>query len=178
MTNEDFLDRLRVEKELYDLLCRMFRLVDSRRYDLVGPQCFTANAIIEYEAVPGSNDTLRFDGRDALTAYLLGTTQHQIEMHAHVIGQVSFNWSGDNPELSAYVTAHHWFAANKLQGRLRAADWTALGLVVDSYETEDGVWRIARRHVSNVAGLVVAGLPPPGSEAIAQVDAKQIVSGE
>ena len=153
--------RLAAERAMQETVFRMFRLVDARRYDEVGPTCFTPQATIAYQLTPGAEaPDLILRGRDALTDYLNGVTRHQIQQHAHVIGQIWFDWSGSKPTLSAHVFALHWFSAEAAKGPSRPADWIALGIVVDRFERFDGRWLIADRHVSNAAGPVVAGAPP------------------
>lgn len=160
--NQDLLRRLIAERAMYDSFCRMFRLVDGRDYERVGPECFVEDALIEYDLTPDKrpDSVMRFEGRDALTRYLIDVTQHQMQHHAHVIGQVVYDWNGPRPILSANVFALHWFRAAAARGDTRPADWIALGTVTDQFEERDGRWLIARRMVRSAGGSVVTGSLP------------------
>lgn len=161
-SNDDILRQMIAERAMHDSFCRMFRLVDGRDYERVGPECFVEEALIEYDLTPDKrpDSVMRFEGRDALTRYLIEVTQHQMQHHAHVIGQVVYDWSGPRPALSAHVLALHWFRAAAAKGDGRPADWIALGTVTDHFEERDGRWLIARRLVRPAGGPVVAGSLP------------------
>jgi hypothetical protein len=149
---------LAAEREITRTFHRFFRLTDLGEFEQLGELCFTADALIEYDVVPGP--TQRFHGRDEFVSFMTrGEARHEPRV-AHVAGQVMIDWADGVARLEAYATVWHWMATRTPLGRDRPADWTVVGLVRDRFAQVDGRWLIARRHVAPVAGLVAAGSAP------------------
>ncbi|MFF2083844.1 nuclear transport factor 2 family protein [Nocardia sp. NPDC058176] len=155
---EERVARLEAEGEINRTFFRFFELVDSRRYELIAPECLAPDAQIEYH-VPAPH---RFDGRDAFTRYMIDKVAPRSQRVAHVLGHTVVEWHGDRARLKARATVWHWYQRHAELGDLRPADWTTVGHVEDDFALVDGRWLIARRVVTPVAGLVAAGSPPPG----------------
>ena len=156
--DDDLLATIKAEREIHRTFYTFFRLVDTGRYRRL-VECFTKDALIEYDVLPGP--TQRFHGRDDFAAFMsAGRAGRHEPTVAHVVGQTLIEWTDGRPHLQAYVTVWHWSATRTADGRHRPADWTVVGLVEDDFEQEDGRWLISRRHVEPVAGLVAAGRGP------------------
>ena len=156
--DDDLLATIKAEREIHRTFYTFFRLVDTGRYRRL-VECFTKDALIEYDVLPGP--TQRFHGRDDFAAFMsAGRAGRHEPTVAHVVGQTLIEWTDGRPHLQAYVTVWHWSATRTADGRHRPADWTVVGLVEDDFEQEDGRWLISRRHVEPVAGLVAAGREP------------------
>jgi hypothetical protein len=145
---------IEAERAIY----RTFYRIDTNQYERVGKECFTPDALIEYDVMPGP--TQRFRGRDEFTAFMSAGPRTRERKVAHVIGQSVIEWYEGRPHLEAYATVWHWAASRTTSGQHRPADWTVVGLVEDDFEQVDGEWLISRRYVSPVAGLVATGRAP------------------
>ena len=153
----DLLATIEAERAVYKTFYRFFRLADRNEHERIG-SCFTKNALIEYDIMPGP--TQRFRGRDQFTAFMTLGPRSTERTVAHVIGQTTIDWVDGRPHLEAYATVWHWAATRTPQGGHRPADWTVVGLVQDEFELEGGEWLISRRYVAPVAGLVATGRAP------------------
>lgn len=159
MTDTDaLLAQLLAEREITRTFHRFFRLADLNDFTTLGEACFTRDALIEYEIMPGP--TQRFHGREEFVRFMTADPRSDGPRVAHVIGQVTIDWIDDKPHLEAYATVYHWAATRTALGHHRPADWTAIGLVHDQFAQQDGRWLISRRHVEPVAGLVAIGIAP------------------
>jgi len=154
----DLLAKIAAEREIHKTFHRFFRLTDLGEFEQVGVVCFTRDALIEYDVMPGP--TQRFHGRDEFVAFMTAGARQREPRVAHVVGQTTIDWIDGVPHLEAYVTVWHWVATRTSDGRHRPADWTVVGLVQDRFAREDGRWLISRRYVAPVAGLVAAGRAP------------------
>jgi hypothetical protein len=149
---------LAAEREITRTFHRFFRLTDLGEFERLGALCFTKDALIEYDVLPGP--TQRFHGRDEFVSFMTrGGSRHEPRV-AHVSGQVLIDWVDGVAHLEAYATVWHWMATRTPRGQHRPADWTVVGLVRDRFAREDGRWLIDHRHVAPVAGLVAAGTAP------------------
>ncbi|SNQ48176.1 conserved hypothetical protein [Frankia canadensis] len=154
--------RLESERDILRTFTRFFRLLDTRQYEQVAEQCLTPDAELEVR-LPTAH---RLHGPGEVTRHLRTQLDARSEMTAHVPGLAVVDWNGhDQPFLTAYTTAWHWFTARAHLGDLRPADWTVVLLVEDAYRRHEGRWLIARRRVTPAAGLVAAGSPPPADPA-------------
>ncbi|XVQ06329.1 nuclear transport factor 2 family protein [Spirillospora sp. CA-255316] len=149
---------LMAEREIYRTFYRFFRMTDLGRFADIGTACFTRDALIEYDVMPGP--TQRFHGRDEFVAFMSAGGPRREPRVAHVVGQTTIDWISGVPHVEAYATVYHWAATRTPLGEHRPADWTVVGLVQDTFAQEDGRWLISRRHVEPVAGLVAVGTAP------------------
>ncbi|GAA1279040.1 hypothetical protein GCM10009609_48080 [Pseudonocardia aurantiaca] len=154
----DLLATIAAEREINKTFYRFFRLTDLNEFEEVGVTCFTRDALIEYDVMPGPRQ--RFHGRDEFVAFMTAGGPRREPRVAHVVGQSTIDWVDGVPHLEAYVTVWHWAATRTPSGLHRPADWTVVGLVQDQFAKEDGRWLISRRYVAPVAGLVAAGRAP------------------
>lgn len=160
----DHLDRLEAERAILRTHFRFFQLTDVSEFELLGPQCFTRDARIEYRIMPGPPQ--RFAGRAEFVAFMLAAGRHHRRSGptvAHTHAPPDIDWSGGQPRLTGSATVWHWAATRTSVGQPRPADWTIVGLVEDVYRQEEGRWLIADRLITPAAGLVaLGGAPGPG----------------
>ncbi|WP_462186710.1 MULTISPECIES: nuclear transport factor 2 family protein [unclassified Frankia] len=163
----DRLGRLEAERAILGTHFRFFRLTDLSEFELLGRQCFTRDARIEYRIMPGPPQ--RFASRDEFVGFMLAAGGHHRlsgPTIAHTSAPPDIDWSGGQPRLTGYATVWHWAATRDFGGRPRPADWTTIGLVEDVYRCEGGQWLIADRLITPAAGLVATGASPgPGRPA-------------
>ncbi|MCW2881052.1 MAG: hypothetical protein JWQ95_5152 [Sphaerisporangium sp.] len=162
------LDRLEAERAIRQTHFRFFRLADIGDYALLGRQCFTPDAQIEYRIMPGPPQ--RFASRDEFVTFMLAGRPPAAPPHriggpavAHTSAPPDIDWTTGQPRLTGHATVWHWAAVRTPTGQDRPADWTTIGLVEDDYRQFDGQWLIARRLITPAAGLVATGTTPgPG----------------
>lgn len=137
-----------------DLLAHYCFLIDSSQSHLLTTEIFTPDAVDDH----GMGEWRGSEEIGRAFAALMP----RFEGTAHVLGNVRIELDGDRARTSAYVTAWHWLARTSGRGRIRPADFVAVGVYLDEMAKGPGGWRITRRRFRPLgpSSLGVGELPP------------------
>lgn len=130
LTTEERITRLEDIEAIRCLQAKYQRCLDSRDFDGLA-ECFTEDAVSSY-----GNDTMSYQGRDAILKFLAGVMTPDMPS-THLIHGGEIEW--ESPERATGI----WYLEDHLVHRRFLVKLHGAAIYHVEYRKEDGAWRIA-----------------------------------
>ncbi len=141
-TVEDLARRLALLEDESAIVKTLYRMAQTVDYGDHGRwlDCFTEDTVFEMVEVTETDRTVRVrhEGREALAAFIPGHTHAPEHFHKHVVADPIVEVSGDDAEVTAYLT--------RIDKGADGPFLWSFGRYLDTFRRcDDGRWRVAKR---------------------------------
>jgi len=152
------------ERAIARVLTEYCYLIDLDQVDRLIPEVFDPEATGDYGFGEMSAPEM---------VAMISRLHGNFEALGHFLSNVTVDVdpSGDRAKSKSYVTAWHWLKETSGKGRMRPAEFVAVGIYEDQFVRRGTAWRIIRRTTLPIGGVVGIGRMPDNVVGISGVKA-------